>query len=628
MLIALRLDVEEADILCPPADPDQRSDGDEETVLEEETLPSSPSKAASDGPDSRFQTFRRNVTSWAGKWTYAASHRSTPTGYRKPIPFDNVLFDSLDSKISVGPGTRNRGEVNKGHDHAHMSVAPDFDAELVHPDDRPITHSPVWKVVVPHHPLRPWEDILPYQRSRGYSDQPAYTDDYDDFLWLPRDPLSTLDLDDSVEMRLALTTSAGGSGRLGDWPPINDDDEIPPEPEVVPEGLQVVRRSVSPEHAEHAERSGDGYATSSPHAASDRPLVPDDAVDAVVHDTAEHGLPAIIGSEVQEAGAAIFKRGSVRIQDSLAGLFNRPRKGTGVSTSSHASGEAITMRRMSASTTGSRVTQAAGSDGIHPAESEPRTEEILGDEGAGKVPSTETPLGAPQAVQAPMSGSHISFATLGRSPRPRPSRAHSKASERSSLRLPRTPSIHTQRSVSALSIESRTAVVNRNQSQRKSQSAMSETQKMMLEEVMQEERKYREETRKNEMEEEGREREEMRKGREREKEARERQARVASGTGTGTAARTEGGRGEENGARGSEMGSGTPSRGGEESKEELKLEGDKLEADRPRPKSRSSTRSLSRSRSRSEQLGETRGVGESEGPRQLENVSATGHEAA
>jgi hypothetical protein len=400
--------------LCPPADPDQRGDGDgdEETVLEDEPVPTSPSKAASDGPDSRFQTFRRNVTSWAGKWTYAASHRSTPTGYREPIPFDNALFASLDSKISVGPGTGDAGEVDKGHDHAHISAAPDFDAELVHPDDRPITHSPVLKVIAPHHPLRPWEDIPPYQRSRGYSDQPAYTDDYDDFLWLPRDPLSTLDLDDSVEMRLALTTSAGGSGRLGDWPPINDnEEELPAEPEVSPVGLQVVRRSVSPEHAEH---SGDEYALSSAQTASDRPLVPDDAVDAVVQDTGKPALPAIIGSEVQEAGAAIFKRGSVRIQDSLAGLFNRPRKGTGVSMSSQASGEAITMRRMSASTTGSRVTQAAGGDRSHPGEFESRTEEIHGDEATGKVPSAERHVGAPQQVHTPMSGSHISFATLGR----------------------------------------------------------------------------------------------------------------------------------------------------------------------------------------------------------------------
>jgi hypothetical protein len=89
----------------------------------------------------------------------------------------------------------------------------------------PIHHDLPSSLVVPHPPLAPWEDIPPYQRMRGYSDQPAYTDDYDDFLWLPRDPLSTLDMDDTVEMRLSITTSAGGSGRIGDWPcePLEDE---------------------------------------------------------------------------------------------------------------------------------------------------------------------------------------------------------------------------------------------------------------------------------------------------------------------------------------------------------------------------------------------------------------------
>jgi hypothetical protein len=145
---------------------------------------------------------------------------------------------------------------------------------------------------------------------------------------------------------------------------------------------------------------------------------------------------------------------------------------------------------------------------------------------------------------------------------------------------------------------------------------MSETQKMMLEEVMQEERKYREETRKNEMEEEGRERDELRKGRERED--RERQARAASGTGTGTGIGT----GQE---RGMAREMGTVRRGREESKEDVSLEPDR----RPRSRlSARSARSLSRSRSRSGQLRETDGVGEIGDPRELENVSATGRDAA
>ena len=207
------LDVEEADIICPPVP----GGVDEEAleIISPSDMPHSPQPepAIIEYP-TIFQRCRLATTAWAEKWIFAVSHRVAP-GYRRPIPFEHAFFDWLDRKIVFEP---NAPEPT-------MIVRSETDEELQHPPDHAIQHAVAQRLVQTHHALRAWEDIPPYPRSRGYNDQPAYTDDYDDFLWLPRDPLSTLDLDDTVEMRLSLTTSTGGSGRIGDWPPEMDDGE-------------------------------------------------------------------------------------------------------------------------------------------------------------------------------------------------------------------------------------------------------------------------------------------------------------------------------------------------------------------------------------------------------------------
>jgi hypothetical protein len=71
----------------------------------------------------------------------------------------------------------------------------------------------VHPLVQPHPPTKPWDDAprhdIPYKN-------PAYVSPLDNFLWLPRNPLGKLDLDDSVELRRAITTERGGGG-LGEW---------------------------------------------------------------------------------------------------------------------------------------------------------------------------------------------------------------------------------------------------------------------------------------------------------------------------------------------------------------------------------------------------------------------------
>ena len=68
-------------------------------------------------------------------------------------------------------------------------------------------------LVQPHPPTKPWDDVprhdIPYKN-------PCYGSKIDGFLWLPRNPVEKLDLDDSVELRRAITTEPGGGG-LGEW---------------------------------------------------------------------------------------------------------------------------------------------------------------------------------------------------------------------------------------------------------------------------------------------------------------------------------------------------------------------------------------------------------------------------
>ena len=70
-----------------------------------------------------------------------------------------------------------------------------------------------YPLVQPHSPTKPWDDAprhdIPYKN-------PSYGSKIDGFLWLPRNPLGKLDLDDSVELRRAITTERGGGG-LGEW---------------------------------------------------------------------------------------------------------------------------------------------------------------------------------------------------------------------------------------------------------------------------------------------------------------------------------------------------------------------------------------------------------------------------
>jgi hypothetical protein len=77
-------------------------------------------------------------------------------------------------------------------------------------------HTPIHqgtRPVTPHPASAPWDDQrlpdLPY-------DNPFYSRAVDDALWLPRNPLGFLDLDDTVDLRVSITVDRSAS-RLGSW---------------------------------------------------------------------------------------------------------------------------------------------------------------------------------------------------------------------------------------------------------------------------------------------------------------------------------------------------------------------------------------------------------------------------
>ncbi|KAI0755185.1 hypothetical protein C8Q80DRAFT_1093766 [Daedaleopsis nitida] len=87
------------------------------------------------------------------------------------------------------------------------------EAEAVVRTESPQQEETRTAAVTKHHPHCAWEDES--SPSHTY-DNPYYTREIDNFLWLPRDPLGLLNLDDTIDLRMSLT-SQPGAGRLGAW---------------------------------------------------------------------------------------------------------------------------------------------------------------------------------------------------------------------------------------------------------------------------------------------------------------------------------------------------------------------------------------------------------------------------
>lgn len=130
---------------------------------------------------------------------------------RKPIPFDRDF--KVSPPVSSAKSQTPPPEVSNVSREGFPWQSHDYSATVSgHPrsmGSRPESSGPV----VPHSPPIPWDDQetvdIPY-------DNPYYTRLVDNVLWLPRDPVNVLDLDDTVDMKISLTVDPG-SGRIGTW---------------------------------------------------------------------------------------------------------------------------------------------------------------------------------------------------------------------------------------------------------------------------------------------------------------------------------------------------------------------------------------------------------------------------
>ena len=484
-LSAFSMDIEEADLLCPPV---PREGGD--AICQPDPSPGGPAnfddrkgrKASIPASSTRgFGALQTSLSSLASQWVYAIgpSRLSGPRGYHTPIPFDQTVFATLDSKISFDFELDELGQTVRK---TRPVPASDADSELRHEPDHAIRHAMASKVVISHHPLRQWEDIPPSQRSRGYNDQPAYTDEFDDFLWLPRDPLSTLDLDDTVEMRLSLTTSAGGSGAIGDWPPLSDLASV--KSRHGEENWQEVflqRSAASPVTVEHV----------SPGAASQRRLI--DRID----------LPEQIGSEVEEGlGSGLLRRTTRKASEGFSQFLRRSRSGN------QQSDAVISMRTLSI--TSSSTPEPILSPAVPP---------VAPQRSPSNDPSFLTRIRISTPHSAPNHPHHHVFESDYASPQAKSASQLSYAPQLdrstsscgpSGMRLSsqnsdagfRSPSKSRERSSSALS-------AHRSVTRVRSAGALSPAQQALVEEVMEEERLAARAVRKEEKEERYKEDEEV-----------------------------------------------------------------------------------------------------------------------
>ncbi|THH23170.1 hypothetical protein EUX98_g8009 [Antrodiella citrinella] len=85
-------------------------------------------------------------------------------------------------------------------------------------DEKVVEREPT-ELCSPHPPHPTWDDES--SPDHGY-ENPYYCRIVSDVLWLPRDPLGILDLDDTVDLRMSIT-SEPGAGKLGSW---SEDDFI------------------------------------------------------------------------------------------------------------------------------------------------------------------------------------------------------------------------------------------------------------------------------------------------------------------------------------------------------------------------------------------------------------------
>ena len=211
-------DIAEADIIC------QRrfrpSSSEPETDLDESVKGSNIHEA--DGvfnrPDSKSSVLNWRLPAWIN-FSYSMPRRGPR--HRHPNPFGPQQEKTLSLSVSQPCEVRVSERLSPQEGPSCITkYAPDegypWNVPEARRDPRVLNISldkSDSDTIVPHPPPAPWDDQavidLPY-------DNPFYTRTIDNVLWLPRNPTSVLDLDDTVDMKISITVDAS-VGRLGTW---------------------------------------------------------------------------------------------------------------------------------------------------------------------------------------------------------------------------------------------------------------------------------------------------------------------------------------------------------------------------------------------------------------------------
>ncbi|KAJ3556206.1 hypothetical protein NM688_g2150 [Phlebia brevispora] len=208
-----RDDLLEAKILCglvdktslpDPADPDPGVEDDFQD-LGDATSPVSPLTKMS------FLTWKLASRVGLSYGTIARRRHHS----RRPMPFRQR--PSGDSVLPLHDCSSTAGLIGKESVEVQQPLPVLVNQPIVEePQELPTIHSedhtPI-TLVQPHPPVPAWDDDsnpdTPY-------DNPYYSRQISETLWLPRDPLSILNMDHTVDMRISLTSDVS-AGKLGVW---------------------------------------------------------------------------------------------------------------------------------------------------------------------------------------------------------------------------------------------------------------------------------------------------------------------------------------------------------------------------------------------------------------------------
>lgn len=216
----------EANIICgtnrDPNDVDlSTSHMSAEAHAELDSEPGSPQSPES--PESVHKSSNKAWSTWrlSGKFDFSYAnfpHRQHHGIRRQPNPFaeSTASFSRLRSDDGHGDYSSGKGQPRRtDHERMQMQNFGVLEQDLADYRADPVSTaaSNPTELVSRHPPHPAWDDES--DMNHPY-DNPYYTRPVNNALWLPRDPCGLLDLDDTVDVKMSLTTLSS-AGQLGVW---------------------------------------------------------------------------------------------------------------------------------------------------------------------------------------------------------------------------------------------------------------------------------------------------------------------------------------------------------------------------------------------------------------------------